>query len=488
MDSLDIEDDQLYQNNFGNSAAANVIGMKLKSCEDKRHKKKVETDSVQAKKEVNVATAIINLMRICVKREEGSILSQDSEILVRSQLKEILKYLTTGGKGRLVCQLIIAFLSAALEFFCIFWLFMTGVNWVVIGDSKLPNIFIWVGLNILSSALSLLKDFSLRHSLSKNSDAIYRESIQKLVYNTNMKWFKSNSSNKLIYILTDDITNIDDSLNELFSKIVDICFSLLLYFVFNTYLLWLIMTIPFIIGLVFFIPLFSRYMAAMQHFYQEEMKNKSELLAIYVQTHESIINFRNMGYKDFFDAKFIDATENYQRAFTHLNNVCGRWMGVRKMMFNTYLLALVYTIPILIKFTGIGKSSGGWWNDENAYLSMEVATTMKMTALINAYLNSVGNISKYILSAIKLTHFRDHDCIEDDSGSMEKLPDYTSNNNPKDSTGNNNAIVLKNISMNYGFNKKALWDISIGLKPGEKIGLVGMQNSGKNSLFNLLLK
>ena len=74
--------------------------------------------------------------------------------------------------------------------------------------------------------------------------------------------------------------------------------------------------------------------------------------------------------------------------------------------------------------------------------------------------------------------FREHDSIEDNSGSIDKL----------DTNGNGNVLMLKNVSMNYGFNKRALWDLTFGMKPGEKIGLVGMPNSGKHSIFNLLLK
>ena len=227
-DSTRIIDGKLGQN----SKAEDVIALKLKKFGQKRLKQKIDSSDTQELKQINIQNAIINLMRVCVKRQEGKIIKKDTEIVIKSQMKAVLKYLTTGGKGRLALQIIMSFLAALLGFTLDFWLLVIKrFKWIDFGDSYMIPISIWMGLNILVSFFSLIKDFVLRSTLCKNSDAIYRGSIMKLVYDTNMEWFKHHSSTKLNYLLTEDITNVDDSLNELFTKLMEIGFSLFLIFV-----------------------------------------------------------------------------------------------------------------------------------------------------------------------------------------------------------------------------------------------------------------
>ena len=116
------------------------------------------------------------------------------------------------------------------------------------------------------------------------------------------------------------------------------------------------------------------------------------MLDVYVQAHETIINFRNMGLKDFYDSKFDNATNIYQQAYSHRNKVCHRWIGIRTMIFNTYLLFLVYFIPILVYFT----SMKDLWGLDPVLIAMAVSTTMKLTRLTNSYLKLLAGISKLI--------------------------------------------------------------------------------------------
>ena len=50
------------------------------------------------------------------------------------------------------------------------------------------------------------------------------------------------------------------------------------------------------------------------------------------------------------------------------------------------------------------------------------------------------------------------------------------------------SIIFKNVSFSYDSSKAILDNLSLHIKPGEKVGLVGVSGAGKSSLVSLLLK
>lgn len=53
---------------------------------------------------------------------------------------------------------------------------------------------------------------------------------------------------------------------------------------------------------------------------------------------------------------------------------------------------------------------------------------------------------------------------------------------------NDGEIAIKNVRHHYGLNKGGLDNVSITIKPGEKVGLVGRSGAGKSTLVNLVLR
>merc|ERR1711976_711016 len=197
-----------------------------------------------------------------------------------------------------------------------------------------------------------------------------------------MDWFQRNSASGLVYILTEDVTKIDFFFNEAKMDFIEVCFNLLFAAIICNLLLWVLMTVPLIVGLYLFWPFFRKYLMAVQHFYQLEQVYKADLLSMFLQTYEGAIMFRNMGKPRFFDNRFADATETFQRATTHLNNVSGRFIGVRNFVLNTYFIFLVYFIPIIIK-EGIHKSTKDLWLSEAWMTPLAISWTYKLVRFTN---------------------------------------------------------------------------------------------------------
>ena len=71
---------------------------------------------------------------------------------------------------------------------------------------------------------------------------------------------------------------------------------------------------------------------------------------------------------------------------------------------------------------------------------------------------------------------------------IDAVPDIRNCDNPVDLTDIKGDINLKNISFSYEANKPVLHNISIDVKAGEMIGIVGHSGAGKSTLTNLITR
>ncbi len=103
--------------------------------------------------------------------------------------------------------------------------------------------------------------------------------------------------------------------------------------------------------------------------------------------------------------------------------------------------------------------------------------SVRVISPISSLLNIKYDFAKIILSAERLFNFLDMDCEISDEEFIRLQK--------KDLKG---EIDLRNISFSYDSNNEALKNVNFNIKSGEKVGLVGLNGSGKSTIFNLLLK
>jgi len=148
------------------------------------------------------------------------------------------------------------------------------------------------------------------------------------------------------------------------------------------------------------------------------------------------------------------------------------WLGIRLDFLGGLVSAFIGGLSVATASTGFIQA--GWLGLSLSY-SIEVTNYLKwgvrMIANLEATMSSVERILFYTES------------IESEA------PDVIPEKDPKPNTWPSEGIVdISNVSMRYRDGPLVLKDISLNIRGGEKIGVVGRTGSGKSSLMNLLFR
>jgi len=154
-----------------------------------------------------------------------------------------------------------------------------------------------------------------------------------------------------------------------------------------------------------------------------------------------------------------------------LTQLTSYWLGLRLDVLGGLMGAFVGGVALATHESGF--ISAGWLGLALTY-SNEVTNYLKhgvrMIATIEAQMNSVERILFYTNNVeVESEEFTDHD------PAPGKWPSQ-------------GAIELKNASMRYRDGPLVLKDISVTIKPGEKVGVCGRTGSGKSSLMVALFR
>ena len=213
-----------------------------------------------------------------------------------------------------------------------------------------------------------------------------------------------------------------------------------------------------------------------------------------------IQNKRNKVNKDRGDAfKTLYRREAYVQRTFYLNEYAKemRLGGMHKLMLETYAETLKNYVDVFKKYgpklviLQFFMNSSANITKFGAMLYAALRTLVTKTMLLGDCLvvfNSIGQVS-WALTRMTgvMTEFRDHAMyIEDYRFFLDYQPKIKRVENGK--TAKRGDIALSGVTFSYrGSEKPALKNVSMKIRQGEKIALVGQNGSGKTTLVKLLL-
>lgn len=150
----------------------------------------------------------------------------------------------------------------------------------------------------------------------------------------------------------------------------------------------------------------------------------------------------------------------------------------RQMRKVTMFHILVYLNNCIALFAIASLSIGFWLNGAISVGAIAIAIGLAMR---------INGMSQWIMWEVSAL-FENIGTVYDGMGMMTTAHDITDHPQAAPLSAARGAIDFEQVGFNYGRSKGVITDLSLSIRAGEKIGLVGRSGAGKTTMMNLLLR
>ncbi len=226
------------------------------------------------------------------------------------------------------------------------------------------------------------------------------------------------------------------------------------------------LSVPLLVWLLLYIAVLMLFIPPMVKAQQKFQSAKSALTGVVVDGFSNIDTMKLFSERGLMVSDHYTGLENTRQALFR-----SREIGVSLRTVLSFLEGV-----IIVGFIGYGL----WlWKSGSATIGLigaSVALSLRITTM-----------AEWILDAVWWVFLRIGSLRE----ALKTIAQPLAIPNPPDAPPlivKHGGIEIKNVTHHYGMSKGGLNDVSLNIKPGEKIGLVGSSGAGKSTLVNLILR
>ncbi|XP_058453710.1 ATP-binding cassette sub-family C member 2-like isoform X2 [Malaya genurostris] len=324
------------------------------------------------------------------------------------------------------------------------------------------------GWFILGLAVFLLSSSTLTTVRGTSVAEQLHDHLLEQVIHLPMPFFDRISSGQIMNRFSNDLDVADCRIalnfRDFFGSLSSVVAILVLFCFSTSYYLLIILAA--IVALYYYLLVY--HLETSRQLKRLEADSRSPLILHFNESREGRWTIRAYRQEDWFLRDFMATVDRHQH-YSILYLASGRWLGVRLEIIGAVVIYFVTMLAVQHQHT-IGASSVG----------VTISYALRLIPLLNALVR---------VSAL----------LEENATSLERIDQYLEEKNELQLVDNyhlelnenwpdRGRIEFVNFGMDYSERHHALQDVSMVIRPKEKIGIVGRTGAGKSSLVSALFR
>jgi ATP-binding cassette subfamily B multidrug efflux pump len=313
--------------------------------------------------------------------------------------------------------------------------------------------------------LVIIQALMIHQVLIGNYPMIGRWQMHRYLLRQSMSFF----SNEFAGRVATKVMQTSLAVREVAMKVLDVFVYVVSYFVSMFVVIgaadWRLMG-PLALWLVLYCSLLAYFVPRLRRISQQQADARSMMTGRIVDSYTNIATvklFSHAGREEAYAKKGMDE---------FLGTVHGQ------MRYITTFQALVYANNALLSLLTTSLSIWFWMNGTISLGVIAVAISLALR---------VNGMSQWVMWEVSAL-FENIGTVYDGMGMLAKQQDIRDRDDAALLAARQGQIEFDRVHFHYGKNKGVISDISLSIRPGEKVGLVGRSGAGKTTLMNILLR
>jgi ATP-binding cassette, subfamily B, multidrug efflux pump len=370
--------------------------------------------------------------------------------------------------------LTVSFLAAAIAIVEVMLYGLTGsfVDWLTTQDRAgfFERHWMWLvigafSLTILWPLLHSLWELFFHQGFMGNFPMAVRWRAHQYLLNQSLSFFQNDMAGRIANTVMQTSLSVREAIAKLFEVLVYFCVYVLSSVVLLGSADWRL-AIPMVVWIGTYILTALYFIPKLGTISQGQADARSIMTGRVVDSYTNILTVKLFGHSSAESAyarasmePFLDTVKQQMRMVTKLN--------LALSFQNNLLLASVVILSIVL------------WQQSAVTvgaIAVAIGLVMRMQGMSQWILWEVGSL------------FEALGTVRDGINTLSKPLDLTDALNAPDLAVPNGEIAFEGVSFGYGKPKAAVNGLSLVVRPGERLGIVGKSGAGKSTLVNLLLR